>query len=133
MAPMLQLRPFFEMRQTGTHIPGFQPGIAAALATIAMYIAGGAFVPCRRPGLINNRRFEIEDRAKNAIDRIKTGDELWRFYTVPGDPSKPFEGKHLEAAAKTWTGEWWKGGGGGTDSIRATIEAAGDALPKSAP
>ena len=31
-----------------------------------------------------------------------------------GDPSKPFENKALEAAAKTWTGEWWKYGGGGS-------------------
>jgi len=38
----------------------------------------------------------------------------WRFFTVPGDPSKPFENPELEAAAKTWTGEWWKMGGGGT-------------------
>ena len=43
-----------------------------------------------------------------------TGDEIWRFYTVPGDPSKPFENPILEEAAKTWTGEWWKQGGGGT-------------------
>ena len=42
------------------------------------------------------------------------GKELWRFYTVPGDPSKPFENKALEAAAKTWAGEWWKYGGGGS-------------------
>ncbi len=44
-----------------------------------------------------------------------SGDQLWRFYTVPGDPSKPFEGPHLEKAAATWRGsEWWKVGGGGT-------------------
>jgi len=43
-----------------------------------------------------------------------TGKQLWRFYTVPGDPSKPFESPELEAAAKTWTGEWWKMGGGGS-------------------
>jgi outer membrane protein assembly factor BamB len=42
------------------------------------------------------------------------GKELWRFYTVPGDPSKGFENKAMEAAAKTWTGEWWKYGGGGS-------------------
>ena len=42
------------------------------------------------------------------------GRELWRFYTVPGDPSKPFENPALAAAAKTWTGEWWKYGGGGS-------------------
>lgn len=44
-----------------------------------------------------------------------TGDQLWRFYTVPGDPSMPFESKALEEAAQTWKGgEWWKFGGGGT-------------------
>ena len=44
----------------------------------------------------------------------ETGKRLWRFYTVPGDPSKPFEHPELEMAAKTWNGEWWKWGGGGT-------------------
>jgi quinohemoprotein ethanol dehydrogenase len=43
----------------------------------------------------------------------KTGKQLWRWYTVPGDPSKPFENKAMEAAAKTWAGDWWKLGGGG--------------------
>ena len=38
----------------------------------------------------------------------------WRFYTVPGDPSKPFENEAMAMAAKTWHGEWWKMGGGGT-------------------
>jgi quinohemoprotein ethanol dehydrogenase len=45
---------------------------------------------------------------------VRTGKELWRFYTVPGDPSKPFENPALERAAKTWSGEWWKYGGGGS-------------------
>ncbi|WP_084437536.1 PQQ-dependent dehydrogenase, methanol/ethanol family [Niveispirillum irakense] len=44
----------------------------------------------------------------------KTGKQLWRFHTVPGDPAKGFENKAMEMAAKTWTGEWWKYGGGGT-------------------
>jgi len=44
----------------------------------------------------------------------ETGKRLWRFYTVPGDPSKPFEQPELEMAARTWHGEWWKMGGGGT-------------------
>jgi quinohemoprotein ethanol dehydrogenase len=42
------------------------------------------------------------------------GKQLWRFYTVPGDPSQGFEQPILEEAAKTWKGEWWKLGGGGT-------------------
>lgn len=43
----------------------------------------------------------------------ETGKEAWRFWTVPGDPSKPFETKALEMAAKTWSGkDSWKIGGG---------------------
>jgi PQQ-dependent dehydrogenase (methanol/ethanol family) len=44
----------------------------------------------------------------------KTGQFAWRFYTVPGDPSKPFENEAMRKAAQTWQGEWWKLGGGGT-------------------
>ncbi len=43
-----------------------------------------------------------------------TGNQVWRFYTVPGNPADGFESEAMEAAAKTWTGEWWKFGGGGT-------------------
>ncbi|MDP6375760.1 MAG: PQQ-dependent dehydrogenase, methanol/ethanol family [Pseudomonadales bacterium] len=44
-----------------------------------------------------------------------TGDQLWRFYTVPGDPSQPFESPAMEHAATTWRGgKWWEIGGGGT-------------------
>jgi quinohemoprotein ethanol dehydrogenase len=52
-----------------------------------------------------------------------TGKQLWRFYTVPGDPAKGPDGAASDSvmamATKTWTGEWWKYGGGGTvwDSI----------------
>jgi len=44
----------------------------------------------------------------------ETGKLAWRFYTVPGDPSQPFEQPILAEAAKTWHGEWWKLGGGGS-------------------
>ncbi|RYM01570.1 PQQ-dependent dehydrogenase, methanol/ethanol family [Sphingobium indicum] len=43
-----------------------------------------------------------------------TGKQLWRFYTVPGNPADGFENKAMEMAAGTWSGEWWKYGGGGT-------------------
>jgi len=46
-----------------------------------------------------------------ALD-AETGKIAWKFYTVPGDPSKPFEQPELAEAAKTWSGEWWKLGGG---------------------
>jgi quinohemoprotein ethanol dehydrogenase len=45
---------------------------------------------------------------------VNSGKKAWRFHVVPGDPDKGFENKAMEAAAKTWTGEWWKFGGGGT-------------------
>ena len=44
---------------------------------------------------------------------VDTGRQAWRFYTVPGDPSKPSNSPNSPTAAKTWTGEWWKLGGGG--------------------
>jgi quinohemoprotein ethanol dehydrogenase len=43
-----------------------------------------------------------------------TGRRVWRFYTVPGDPSKPFENAAMKKAADTWDQEWWKRGGGGS-------------------
>lgn len=43
-----------------------------------------------------------------------TGEKAWRFYTVPGDPSKPFENEAMRKAAPTWSGEWYKMGGGAT-------------------
>ena len=42
-----------------------------------------------------------------------TGKRAWRFYTVPGDPSKGFENSAMRKAAETWDDEWWKLGGGG--------------------
>jgi quinohemoprotein ethanol dehydrogenase len=43
----------------------------------------------------------------------ETGKQAWRFYTVPGNPALGFEDEAQEMAAKTWSGEWWKIGGGG--------------------
>jgi quinohemoprotein ethanol dehydrogenase len=48
----------------------------------------------------------------SAYDAL-SGKLAWRFYTVPGDPSKPFENDAMRKAAKTWAGDWWKLGGGG--------------------
>lgn len=48
-----------------------------------------------------------------------TGKLAWRFWNVPGDPSKGFENDALRMAAKTWSGDhWWEVGGGDVwDSI----------------
>ena len=69
--------------------------------------------------LIGNGGAEMGVRGYVSAYDADTGKLAWRFYTVPGDPSKPFESPALEKAAKTWSGAWWKLGGGGTvwDSI----------------
>jgi quinohemoprotein ethanol dehydrogenase len=44
-----------------------------------------------------------------------TGKQLWRFYVAPGSPEQNKGDPAMEAAAKTWVGDFWKktGGGGG--------------------
>ena len=64
--------------------------------------------------LIGNGGAEYGVRGYFTAYDANTGRRIWRFYTVPGDPRKRFEQPELEIAAKTWTGEWWRGGGGGT-------------------
>jgi alcohol dehydrogenase (cytochrome c)/quinohemoprotein ethanol dehydrogenase len=64
--------------------------------------------------LIGNGGSEMGVRGYVSAYDADTGKLVWRFYTVPGDPAKPFEIPILEKAAKTWTGEWWRLGGGGT-------------------
>ncbi len=42
-----------------------------------------------------------------------TGKQLWRYYTVPGSPEENKGDPLMEAAEKTWYGEFWKGKSGG--------------------
>ncbi len=64
--------------------------------------------------MIGNSGGEYAVRGYISAYDAETGALAWRFYTVPGDPSKPFENEAMAMAAKTWHGEWWKMGGGGT-------------------
>jgi len=64
--------------------------------------------------VIGNGGAEYGVRGYVSAYDAETGAMAWRFYTVPGDPSEPFETPEMERAAATWTGEWWKYGGGGT-------------------
>ena len=63
---------------------------------------------------IGNAGAEYAVRGYVSAYDADTGDLVWRTYTVPGDPSKPFESEAMRRAAATWSGEWWKAGGGGT-------------------
>jgi PQQ-dependent dehydrogenase (methanol/ethanol family) len=66
--------------------------------------------------IIGNGGAEYGVRGYITAYDAKTGAQKWRWFTVPGDPSKPFEDESMERAAKTWdpAGKWWEAGGGGT-------------------
>ncbi len=65
--------------------------------------------------VIGNAGGEFGVRGYATAYDAKSGKQAWRFFTVPGDPKKPYESKALEMAAKTWKGDkYWEYGGGGT-------------------
>jgi len=67
--------------------------------------------------LIGNGGAEFGARGYvSAYDR-KTGALRWRFYTVPGQPGSPdyaASDAALEKVRSSWSGDYWKLGGGGT-------------------
>lgn len=63
---------------------------------------------------IGNGGAEFGVRGYMTAYDAQTAKELWRFYTVPGDPAKAQENPIHEKTIETWNGEWWKLGGGGT-------------------
>ncbi len=88
------------------------------------YTITGAPRVFRDKVVIGNSGAELDVRGYVSAYDTETGKLVWRFFTVPGDPSKgPDHAASDEAmskvAGKTWSGEWWKYGGGGTvwDSI----------------
>ncbi len=66
--------------------------------------------------IIGNGGAEYGVRGYITAYDAKSGAQKWRWFTVPGDPSKPFEDESMAKAAKTWdpAGKWWEAGGGGT-------------------
>ncbi len=66
--------------------------------------------------IIGNGGAEYGVRGYITAYDANTGKQAWRWFTVPGDPSKPFEDESMAKAAKTWdpAGKYWEAGGGGT-------------------
>jgi len=64
--------------------------------------------------IIGNGGAEYGVRGYVTAYHADTGEQAWRFWIVPGNPADGFENEAMEMAAKTWTGEWWANGGGGT-------------------
>jgi quinohemoprotein ethanol dehydrogenase len=64
--------------------------------------------------IIGNGGAEYGVRGYVTAYHAETGEQVWRFWVVPGNPADGFENEAMEKAAETWTGEWWTNGGGGT-------------------
>lgn len=73
--------------------------------------------------VIGNGGAEFGVRGFVSAYDANSGERLWKFYTVPGNPADGPDGEAsdsaMEMALPTWNGEWWRVGGGGTawDSI----------------
>ncbi len=66
--------------------------------------------------VIGNGGAEYDARGYVTAFDVETGEEAWRFYTIPRDPAQgPQESEALEAALESWSEETrWDLGGGGT-------------------
>ena len=66
--------------------------------------------------IIGNGGAEFGVRGYITAYDAQSGEQKWRWFTVPGNLSKPFEDESMARAAKTWdpSGKWWEAGGGGT-------------------
>lgn len=79
------------------------------------YVVSGAPEVAGHVVVIGNSGAEYDARGYVTAYDLDTGKFAWRFYTVPGDPSKPQESLELEVALKTWDPKSrWDMGGGGT-------------------
>ena len=69
--------------------------------------------------VIGNAGGDFGARGYMSAYDAETGKQTWKFYIVPGDPAKLPEGAASDSimpmAARTWSGEWWKTGGGGNN------------------
>jgi quinohemoprotein ethanol dehydrogenase len=64
--------------------------------------------------VIGNAGGEFGVRGYLSAYDATSGKLLWRFYTIPGNPAAGFETPVMRSAARTWNGQWWELGGGGT-------------------
>lgn len=63
--------------------------------------------------IIGNGGAEFGVRGYVTAYDAASGKQVWRFYTVPGEPGTNTE-PHLKSAEATWKGDYYKYGGGGT-------------------
>ena len=93
--------------------PARRCGTCCTIETGQPYAITGAPRVAKGKVLIGQGGSEFSMRGYMSAYDAETGKLDWRCYIVPGDPAKGFENPQMEMAAKTWSGEWWKTGGGG--------------------
>lgn len=66
--------------------------------------------------IIGNGGAEYGVRGYITAYDAESGEQAWRWYSVPGNPDEAYEQPELEMAAETWdpSGKYWELGGGGT-------------------
>jgi len=87
---------------------------AQAIAPGSTYFSTGAPLAFGDKVMIGNGGGDFGSRGYVTAFDQATGKQAWRFYTVPGSPEENKGDPAMEAAAKTWSGEYWKTGTGGT-------------------
>lgn len=78
------------------------------------YTSTGAVRVANGKVFIGNGGAEFRTRGYVSALDAETGEIIWRFYTVPGNPELGFENEAMRMAADTWNGNWWELGGGGS-------------------
>ncbi|MEY4375682.1 MAG: Quinohemoprotein alcohol dehydrogenase precursor [Pseudomonadota bacterium] len=92
------------------------------------YVITGAPRIARDLVIIGNSGADLGVRGYVSAYHLATGKLAWRFFTVPGNPRRgpdhAASDSVLPMMAASWTGEWWRQGGGGTvwDSITYDAE-----------
>jgi PQQ-dependent dehydrogenase (methanol/ethanol family) len=91
-------------RRTGKQVwrsPSCDPTQQNGITAAPVVGAGKVFIGNAGGDISDTRGFV------DAFDAA-TGKHLWRFYSMPGDPQKPFENKTMQMASKTWGRDYWK-------------------------
>jgi quinohemoprotein ethanol dehydrogenase len=83
------------------------------------YTITGAPRVVRGKVIIGNGGAEYGVRGYVTAYDARSGAKIWRFYTVPGNPAATPDGEVSDSILKsraqaTWSGDFWKLGGGGT-------------------
>ena len=80
----------------------------------SMYTSTGAPRTFDGKVILGNGGADMGQRGYVTAYDQATGEQVWRFYTVPGSPEENRGDPAMERAARTWSGEYWKTGTGGT-------------------